>query len=142
MFSGIMVSVDPGATKGHGWGFWRDGGLVQCGFTHRVPNYGGSAHLVIEQMQTYGGRAGKGDANDLIAVAFAAGVVAADFCTYEQVPARVWKGSVPKQIMLKRILSKLSDTELAAVRGLGLNKKAEENVIDAIGIGLFKLGRL
>jgi hypothetical protein len=44
--------------------------------------------------------------------------------------------------MLKRILSKLTDHELSLLKGLGLPPSKEHNVIDAVGIGLWKVGRL
>lgn len=48
-----------------------------------------------------------------------------------------WKGQVPKKIHNKRVLAALSDTEKSLVLSID-----NHNTIDAIGIGLWYLGRL
>ena len=50
-----------------------------------------------------------------------------------------WKGNVPKAIMTARILAKLDQTEVARIEKVGYK---DHNTIDAIGIGLYALGRL
>lgn len=51
-----------------------------------------------------------------------------------------WKGSVPKVIHQKRILAVLSVEERARLPKL--LKTKSHNMIDAVGIGLYHLGRL
>ena len=48
-----------------------------------------------------------------------------------------WKGHVPKQIMCKRILDKISEKEYPAI-----NRRGNHNVLDAIGVGLWESQRL
>jgi len=47
-----------------------------------------------------------------------------------------WKGTVPKDVMTKRILAKIKECEYSRIK----NAK-DHNVIDAIGIGLWHLNR-
>lgn len=80
---------------------------------------------------------------DIVELAYAAGLCAGLSTSTggtitEVLPIR-WKGNVPKPIMTKRILSKLDQTELAAIERVGYK---DHNTIDAIGIGLYALGRL
>lgn len=55
---------------------------------------------------------------------------------------KTWKGQVPKDIMLERIVSKLDDEEKSLLEVKKYAKYKKHNVIDAIGLGLFKLERL
>jgi len=49
-----------------------------------------------------------------------------------------WKGQVPKPVMLPRIMTRLSPTELAVVA----RDKPDHNAMDAIGVGLHHQARL
>jgi hypothetical protein len=51
-----------------------------------------------------------------------------------------WKGQVPKKIHNGRVLAKLDQAELSLIPKLPETKL--HNVIDAIGLGLFALGRI
>ncbi len=142
---GTLMSVDP---KGHGSlrgkpGFaWFDNGelaavlgkfsLVACDI------------LVIELPQVYQHGRSKGDPNDLIRVAFYAGAVAGALGYFgglltgkllTPTPGD-WKGQVPKAIHHERIRRVLSTKEL------GLVSRVDHNVMDAVGLGLWALGRL
>ena len=55
---------------------------------------------------------------------------------------REWKGQVPKPVMLRRIKAHLSDAEMAVVSDLGLASSVVHNVWDAVGIGLWAVGRI
>lgn len=57
------------------------------------------------------------------------------------VPAE-WKGQVPKKIHNKRIIAALSSTEVAALDAVKCPASLKHNVVDAIGVGLFELGRM
>lgn len=50
-----------------------------------------------------------------------------------------WKGQVPKDVMNRRVLSKLNHEEQEAIIRVGAK---DHNTLDAIGIGLHYLGRL
>lgn len=52
------------------------------------------------------------------------------------VKPKEWKGTVPKDVMLKRILAKIEESEYPCIM-----KPKDHNVIDAIGVGLWRLNR-
>lgn len=132
-----LLTVDPGVNA-CGWAVWINGTLDEVGYGD--PPAGDS--LVIEVPQIYRGVKSRGDPNDLIWVAFEAGRVAGRCRDVEAVLPRRWKGTIRKEVMVRRILSKLTDAELQKLKGLGLPPSKEHNVCDAVGIGLWKLGRL
>lgn len=82
---------------------------------------------------------------DIVELAFGAGFAAGVVthchpqCDVVEFQPMQWKGNVPKPIMAKRILSVLDETELAKINRVGYK---DHNTIDAIGIGLYALGRL
>jgi hypothetical protein len=60
----------------------------------------------------------------------------------ELVFPRTWKGNVPKEIMTARILKQLTPEELKHVPVRPRAKTPDHNCVDAIGMGLNRLGRL
>ena len=170
----ILVSIDPGL-RGCGCAAWKDGLLHRAAYvsgqntleeknlsrlventTRWVARWILDARagafqidaleLVIEYPQTYGGRAAKGDANDLIGITLVAGAILG----LVQAPTRLvrpaeWKGQVPKQTIHGtnpielRARGKLSPAELERMDLL--HKRLQHNVWDAVGIGLATLGR-
>ena len=150
-----FTAVD-GGLRGCGCAVFRDGTLQSAWYkpnparTGRGPKawnamakafLGATDHVVVvEYMQIYRGAKQKGDPND---VAEVNGVVGAICGAHESATGylpRQWKGQVPKKIMGKRILSKLSAAEKKCIQKCPASLK--HNVVDAIGIGLFHLGRL
>ena len=98
------------------------------------------ADLIIEHPRVYPGMP-KTDPNDLVDVAVAGAAVAGAFCTNTiSVYPSEWKGQVKKQVMLNRIKSKLTPDELLRVEWT--NKSDNEDILDAIGIGLWHFKRL
>ena len=93
----------------------------------------------IEVPQVY--RVSKGDPNDLINVALAAGAHSASFETVKFYRPREWKGNVPKDVMCRRILGRLTEEEKTRIEYCK-QKSLHHNILDAIGIGLFHIGRL
>jgi len=67
--------------------------------------------------------------------AYTAILQAAGFCV-EWVEPRVWKGTTPKDVMFNRIIAKLSEEEYTYI-----DKPKDHNVVDAIGVGLWKIKR-
>jgi hypothetical protein len=53
-----------------------------------------------------------------------------------------WKGSVKKEAMLSRIVSKLDAAELEMLMRIPCSVSKRHNIIDAIGLGLKEVGRL
>lgn len=167
-----LLSVDPGLRR-CGCALWHDGELhaaalveppkgaeslgdlvdaMSCAVTGwrllRMPeeNCDDDVDVIVEIPQTYGGRAARGDANDLISVAAVAGAVGG-----ELVRPREWKGSVPKPKTRKEYLTKGYVVETRARQKLTSVEqekvivpnawKTKMDVWDAVGIGLWKLGR-
>ena len=96
--------------------------------------------MIVEMPRVYPGMP-QTDLNDLLDVmGVGAAVAALHSSQVEHVFPSDWKGNVKKQLMLERIWSKLSDAEKAVVQKT--NKSDTEDILDAVGIGLFKLNRL
>jgi len=93
------------------------------------------AELVVEHPQVY--LRSPGDPDDLLALALVVGGVLTLHEGGDLVRPREWKGQVPKKIMVARILKQLSDEEQALCKRV----KDNHNVLDAVGIGLWRLKR-
>lgn len=143
-----MIAIDPGV-KACGVARFDDRGVLRVARYEPVEElhdslddflYGDS--LVVEMPRIYPGSSQqKGDLNDLLNLAAIVGRCEAlygSMCRERVFPAQ-WKGQVPKKIMTARILSKLSKVERDCIVHAGAK---DHNIIDAIGIGLWKLGRL
>lgn len=144
-----LLALDPSVTA-TGWAFFEDGKVKDAGVLSRVDEFRGTELqvfrttrpdiLVVEIPQVYG-RNSMVDENDLIAVAVTAGVFIGSIICKELVTVRPakWKGQVPKSIHNERVLAKLSADERDLL--LDIPKSKLHNAIDAIGIGLWHLGR-
>lgn len=97
--------------------------------------------LVIEHPRIYPGMPDK-DLNDLLDVVAVGAACAVALRPWElqTVYPSEWKGTVKKSVMLERIRKALSPEELA--RCEFTNKSDDEDLLDAVGIGLWRLGRL
>lgn len=97
--------------------------------------------VIIEHPRIYPGMPNK-DLNDLLDVVAvgAACAVALNPSYVVTVFPSEWKGTVKKSVMLERIRKALSPEELA--RCEFTNKSDDEDLLDAVGIGLWRLGRL
>lgn len=96
--------------------------------------------LALEMPQVYPGMP-KTDHNDLLDLAGVLGCVVTQFSMAEVAwffPA-TWKGQVPKEIMNKRVKERLSMGEARKIVHKGA---LDHNTYDAIGIGMYYLGRL
>jgi hypothetical protein len=146
-----VICIDPGV-KACGVAWFDGPELLVAGYVpkedldswvrHNVVKHGRRAtRVVIEFPRIYPGSGQqKGDLNDLLNLAAVVGYVEGQgLGIAERVYPSQWKGQVPKKIMTARILSKLAPGELARIEHAGAK---DHNTIDAIGIGLWKLGRL
>ncbi len=97
--------------------------------------------LIVEHMFKYPGM-DKINVNDLLDVQTVAAMVAASHSSAISVYPPQWKGNVPKKIMTERIKKLLTPKERAILDAGDWPKSLEHNVVDAIGIGLWRLGRL
>lgn len=149
-----MISIDPGV-RALGWARWADRALVACRVSrapaavwdlvdlaeHHAAAIGkGSAGVVIlESMEARGSRV---PPQDLIDVQTVGVLTAARVGNLYLLHPSAWKGSVPKEIHHPRIRSVLSPGE-AQVLDLGLANSGShaKEVLDAVGLGLYYLGR-
>lgn len=136
-----LLTIDPGV-NGCAMAFWVDSVLIALDYTAYLPrSFSGADRVIVELPQIYTGSKGKGNPNNLVRLAFAAGrVVGGRPC--ETVLPRVWKGTIKKEAMLRRILRAMNDNELALLKACNLPKSTEHNLVDAIGIGLWYHKRL
>lgn len=97
---------------------------------------------VIEFPRIYPGHA-KIDNNDLIDIA-TVGAAIATWCEADEIvsvfPAD-WKGNVKKDVMTTRIKAELSANEASRI-DKSCRRSLLHNVYDAVGIGLWRFGRL
>jgi len=108
--------------------------------------YAGGGFWVVEFPRIYPVEKQVGDQNDLLEVAGVASAVTSAIRTkwpttkLKSVLPRDWKGTVKKEVMTERILSKLAESETAVI--VCREPSLRHNVIDGVGIGLAQLGRL
>jgi hypothetical protein len=141
----MMLTIDPGVHRFGAAMFGNNKRLVAATWVTRddMPAARDIEHVITEMPRIYPGSGQqKGDLNDLLDLAASVGYVEGlyrGFAVCERVFPGAWKGQVPKKIMTARILAKLSPEELACIERVGAK---DHNTIDAVGIGLWKLGRL
>ena len=96
--------------------------------------------IVFETMDVYA--TGKARSSDLLELVGVEGVFFGFYAPlgcYHYLP-KEWKGQVPKPIHNKRVEKTLNPKERTKI--LGLPASTRHNVIDAVGIGLYHLGRM
>jgi hypothetical protein len=145
-----LMTVDPG--KNLGWAMFEDGRLIETGLIEAhsladtvfelvgVCERHRPAEAVIEIPQVYQQRLWKGDQNDLVDVAVIAGAAAATLIAYAEpqlIRPHGWKGNRPKAIDNRHTFSLLDDEEKSKIP----SGAKRHNVLDAVGMGLWKLGR-
>lgn len=137
-----FVSIDPGNTTG--WAQWENRTLVALGETYT--RFGDTSMVlptsdiaVVEMPLYYPHGRNKGDPNILIRLGWIAGAICARYAGTVLVEPREWrKGTAPKEVVEARTLARLSDSE-RAIAGTCLTRG--RHAIDAVGIGLWALGR-
>lgn len=86
------------------------------------------------------------DVNDLLDLSVYVGELKRFYeamgCVVELVWPRTWKGNVPKKITNRRTVAALSPEEVALLPRRPRAKDHDDNMLDAVGLGLWKLGRL
>lgn len=150
-----VFAIDPG--KHMGWAYFLDGKLVDSGYCSKraflsgilsraesragqklPPSDISPVSVLIGEMPTYRGRQGenKGTPDTLIALGVtlgqAVGLYMRKVEVVEFVTPNEWKGSVPKDICHRRIEKVLDEDE---------QLPDNHNAKDAVGVGLWKLGR-
>lgn len=152
---GRLISIDPGV-KFTGWAYFEDKRMEDCGLIkakrlnemfakceETLEYYSRHCNqIVIEKPQVYAQRKMKGDANDLITIGLVAGFCASLCLDPHFILPRDWKGTVNKDIMTERIQDRwMNELERGILREAKVAKTYRHNTIDAIGIGLWYLGR-
>jgi hypothetical protein len=138
--------VDPGVHKS-AFALFREGVLERLYYTGGRPLlYEPLDAVLVEVPQVYSGSKSKGDPNDLIDLALAAGKLLGHLGMGTTVKPRDWKGTIEKSKMTEIIKTKLSGPERTVVREfqavLKIPGSKMHNIYDAIGIGLWYHGRL
>ena len=151
----ILISIDPNV-KRMAVAVWEHGELRQTMYLRSDLKGRASTfdqlieidvppdEIAVEVPQIYSGAVSK--KKGLMKLGFYAGFACGALyqgghtTVHEYLPAQ-WKGQVPKDIMLPRIIEKLTASELTRVT-LPTGKSYQHDVWDAVGIGLHHLGRL
>ncbi len=158
-----LLSIDPGI-RGCGAALFVDSELAKAGYVKNSvlkgddpaailgmalelmtwatgSPFGGVGELVIEWPQIYQSRRIGPNPNDLLPLAGIGCALAAYLelhgATTRYLP-RTWRGNKPKEEVGEKILGRLSEDEKATVKNAGAR---HHNVIDAIGLGLYHIGR-
>lgn len=147
----MILALDPGKT--FGWALFDEAArrLVDCGVDdHKSPKRevstiycprNGELSVLIEKPHKHG----KVPLEDIIALAIRAGELGGQFSPspVRYIEPVEWKGNLPKEISHARIWAKLTPAEqnLVAVAAKGMAPSKRHNMLDAIGIGLFGVGR-
>lgn len=109
--------------------------LVSLSVVHR------DRELVIEWPQVYQRSRSRADPDDILHLAGVCGAVAAGLaCRVHSYQAGEWKGQVDADAMTWRIEQQLSEAERARIHVS--QSSLRHNAVDAVGIGLYHLGRL
>ena len=133
-----ITAIDPGNHM-QAWALFLNKKMIDCVYTEDVRAIRYGRRIVVELPQVYS--QGKGDPNDLIQVAFAAGRCVGKGKFFETVLPGQWKGQVPKKIHNRRVLAKLTPEEHVVLDAAEVRPSLRHNIIDAIGIGLWRVKR-
>jgi len=130
-----LLAIDPGEHTG--WAVFDGACLWGCGSGD--PPVERAKRAVIELPQVYPSH--PVPPNDLITLAFLAGRYAGRGADVSTVFPHQWKGNLPKDVCAARVRAKLSAREREIIGRCGVTEKQLHNVMDAIGVGLFSMGR-
>lgn len=134
----MLLAIDPG--KDQGWSLFEGDGLRACGLGDVCWALVESA--IIECPQFYKTSNPTAIAGLLRKVGRLEQQADDADVPYKLVSPHQWKGNVAKPVMLARIVSKLTPAEIDVLDACGVSKGKRHNTIDAIGLGLYGLGRL
>ena len=150
----VVLAIDPGGTTG--WAYFKEGELLACGYgafdvvsAREVwPDSSLKGGVcIIEYPQAYPGPKSKQDPNDIMRTAWRAGGFALKYrhmgMLIEEVFPNGWKGTVSKELTYERVLDRLSESEkkLLLQSKPAKSKKLDHNMVDAVGIGLWRVYR-
>lgn len=136
-----LVAIDPGKEAGIAYfekGLLVNAELVNNALDHRDRER--AAVLVVEIPVIY--PHSPADPASLVKVAFSAGLLVGFFHVDEliKIDPHGWKGDRPKDVDNRYTMSKLGPVEVTIVN-TSTSRGKLHNVIDAVGLGLWHLGR-
>jgi len=143
----VLLAIDPGNVTGFALFEGKD--LVTCGVLTKDQAksrvFDNVDTLVIERPKIYPGARQEVPPDDLITLAILVGEIKALYrlsgVETEEVLPYAWKGQLPKDISHKRIKKCLNMKENSLVESVRVSKSNKHNMLDAVGIGLWRLGR-
>lgn len=146
----LLISIDPGKHTGFadflGPKLRTAGVLNEKDLFSQLPMtpYPFTTLVLIEHPRWY--PRDQKDVNDLLDLAVLVGEIKRYYemssCKVELVWPRTWKGAAPKEITNARTVRSLSPAEITFLPKSPRAKNYDHNMLDAIGLGLWKLGRL
>lgn len=150
-----LITIDPG--RDTGWAAFSNKSLVEARVIAKADLFEGTVHagwalpywmgllpLVLIELPQHV----KAPVMDLITLAVGVGEYKRFYesqgCVVQTVWPTTWKHSVPKEIHNQRVLAALRDAELDLLPKRPRSKKNsyDHNMLDAVGMGLWKVGRL
>lgn len=143
----MLLAIDPGESSG--WAVFDDClRLVACGLGQPPAQRAPFVRVIVERPKIYPKGKTK-NPNDVLTLALNAGEWAGEYralsrtTSVEYVTPQDWKGQTPKEIQHARDYDKLSPEErhVVAKGGKGIAPSKRHNMLDAVGIGLFAVGR-
>lgn len=154
-----LLAIDPGQRKSRanlGWALFSNDRLADATVEWSsedlmVPGYypfhaENTPRIAVIEAPRWYPREHRVDTNDLLDLSVLVGELKRHFAereaNVELVYPRTWKGTVPKDIHNKRVLAALSADELKLLPKRPRARDYDHNVLDAVGIGLWKLGRM
>lgn len=139
-----LLAFDPGNRTG--WARFVGQKLVAAGLLKAGRIELGWPQKVVVEVPRWYPKEHEIDVNDLLDLGLKAGVLSGFYeqrgVEVESVFPRTWKGTVPKKIHNERVLAALTEEEVALLPRRPRAKDHDHNVLDAVGIGLWKLGRM
>ena len=143
----MLLAVDPGADSG--WALFCHDMLISCGLGSEVHPLPEKLDVVVIEHPVIYPHGRTKNPNDVLKVAVSAGEWAGRLADraleIRYVFPRDWKGTINGDIMNARTWARLDDGEKQvvddAVRAQKIPARKRHNVLDAIGLGLFAMGR-
>jgi len=144
----MIIAIDPGISTG--WCHITPAGILACGRGEDfIPSAWGQKELtaVIEDQEVYP-QTPASQANNLITLAHRVGRYQERLESRGPAPSlvlpKLWKGQVKKPVHHARMYTKLTSVERKVVDAVTskIPEKATEDVLDAVCLALWKLGRL
>lgn len=138
----MIIAIDPGVQFCGVAFFSAAGKLWHCELrsSERPLEPSKEAKVFVERMVVYPG--GRFSA-DLLDVSYAAGRMTANFAqsAITKVPARDWKGQLPRAVEQARTLAALTSGETRVLDSARCQASLRHNILSAIGLGLYAVGR-